>query len=299
MHQITASDLNSITNFESLVSLLRDKLEWPISEDYGFDDIVFEYEASELGLKDDETAKIREIHQLRPLATNQPWGVFFVSLEEKEIPVTVLRRILKALVVKKRAGAQSADRRAWDKHDLIFATSFGESGARELAFVHFSDGKTAGDLPVMKVLGWNAQDTALKHEHVAATLLEKLTWPDDTADVERWRETWASAFELRLNEVIRTSKELAVRLADLASDIRARVNQLLKAESDTGPMRTMLAAFRKNLIQDLDEDASPTCSPRPSPTDFSPLASRALPRTERASSSPTISRTWSRARTPS
>lgn len=254
MGNVSATDLDRVSNFEQLVDLLRDKLEWPIGEDYGFDDLVFEYEASELGLKKDETAKIREIHQLRPLATNQPWGIFFISMEDKAIPVTVLRRILKALVVKKRSGAQTADRRAWDKSDLIFAASFGKSGARELAFIHFSDGKTAGDLPVMKVLGWNAQDTVLKHDYVAATLRDKLFWPDEPEDAEQWRQTWASAFELRLNQVINTAKDLAIRLADLASDIRARVNQLLAAEDGSGPMRKMHAAFRKNLIHDLDDD---------------------------------------------
>lgn len=251
---VTASDIQKVANFDQLVELLRDQLEWPIGEDYGFDDIVFEYEADELGLKQEEVAKVREIHQLRPLATNQPWGIFFISMEEKVIPVTVLRRILKALVVKKRAGAQSADRRGWEKSDLMFAASFGQSGARELAFVHFSDGQSTGDLPVMKVLGWNAQDTQLHNEYVAKLLREKLVWPDDTDDADAWREAWTSAFELRLNEAIRTSKGLALQLAELASDIRARVNQLLKAEGDAGPMRTMLSAFRKNLIHDLDED---------------------------------------------
>lgn len=254
MANVSAADLDRVSNFEQLVELLRDKLEWPIGEDYGFDDVVFEYEASELGLKKDETASIREIHQLRPLATNQPWGIFFISMENKAIPVTVLRRILKALVVKKRSGAQTADRRAWDKSDLIFAASFGNSGARELAFIHFSDGKTAGDLPVMKVLGWNAQDTRLHNEYVAKLLRNRLIWPDDPEDTQQWRANWASAFELGLNETIKTSKELATRLAELASDIRARVNQLLKAEDDTGPMTTMQAAFRKNLIHDLDDD---------------------------------------------
>lgn len=252
MANVTATDLYRVSNFSQLVALLRDRLEWPIGEDYGFDDVVFEYEASELGLKKDEVAKIREIHQLRPLATNQPWGIFFISMEDKALPVTVLRRLLKALVVKKRA--MTGDRRAWDKNDLIFAASFGKSGARELAFIHFSDGKTTGDLPVMKVLGWNARDTVLKHEYVASTLSEKLSWPNDTLDTERWRAAWASAFELGLNQTIRTSIDLAVRLAELASDIRARVNQLLKVEDDTGLLREMLEGFRKNLIQDLDED---------------------------------------------
>lgn len=254
MGKLTAADLDRVSNFPQLVSLLRDKLEWPIDGDYDFEDVVFEYEASELFLKKDEVAKIREIHQLRPLVTSQPWGVFFISLEDKALPVTVLRRILKALILNRRGQAKTADRQAWHLNDLIFAASFGKSGARELAFIHFSDGKTAGDLPVMKVLGWNARDTVLKHDYVAATLRDKLAWPDDPEDAEAWRATWASAFELRLNETIRTSEDLAVRLAELASDIRARVNQLLKAEDQTGPMTTMLAAFRKNLIHDLDAD---------------------------------------------
>nr|WP_272212717.1 hypothetical protein [Marinicella sp. W31]MDC2878628.1 hypothetical protein [Marinicella sp. W31] len=253
MTDITAAELARVNSFPKLIEILEDKLDWPI---YGYDleDLVFEYEASELGLKPEETAKIREIHQLRPLATNQPWGIFFVSFEEKSISVTVLRRILRGLVVKKRAGAQAAERQAWDKNDLIFAANFGKSGERELAFVHFSDGLATNDLPVMKVLGWNARDTKLHNDHVGKTLAQKLHWPDDPSDQKAWREQWSSAFELRLNETIKTSKDLAIRLAVLATEIRARANQLLEAESDKGPMRTMLEAFRKNLIQDLDED---------------------------------------------
>ncbi|UES55809.1 hypothetical protein GFK91_09435 [Roseibium aggregatum] len=254
MSDFTAAELASINSFPRLIDFLRGKLDWPIGEDYGFDDVVFEYEASELGLKPEETAKIREIHQLRPLATNQPWGIFFVSFEDKAISVTVLRRMLRGLVVKKRAGAQVAERQAWDKNDLIFAANFGRSGERELAFVHFSDGTSTNDLPIMKVLGWNAKDTKLHNDYVGKTLTKKLRWPDDPEDQNAWRQQWSSAFELRLNETIKTSKQLAIRLAALATEIRARANELLVAESDKGPMRTMLEAFRKNLIQDLDED---------------------------------------------
>ncbi|WP_144578067.1 type ISP restriction/modification enzyme [Agrobacterium sp. DE0009] len=254
MAGISAAELAKINSFPKLVDLLRDHLEWPIEEDYGFEDVVYEYEANELGLKPDEVAKIREIHQLRPLATSQPWGIFFISFEDKALSVTVLRRILKNLILKKRLGAQASNRQAWQKNDLIFAANFGNSGSRELAFVHFSDGVQSRDLPVMKVLGWNAKDTQLHNDYVGRTLAEKLRWPDDTKDLKKWREDWSSAFELRLNEAIRTSKDLALRLAGLATEIRARANELLRAETDRGPMRTMLEAFRKNLIHDLDED---------------------------------------------
>ncbi|MBP2551291.1 putative helicase [Neorhizobium galegae] len=254
MAGISAAELAKINSFPKLVDLLRNHLEWPIEEDYGFEDVVYEYEASELGLKPNEIAKIREIHQLRPLATSQPWGIFFISFEDKALSVTVLRRILKNLILKKRAGAQASDRQAWEKNDLIFAANFGNSGSRELAFVHFSDGAQSRDLPVMKVLGWNARDTQLHNDYVGRTLAEKLRWPDDPKDISKWREEWSSAFELRLNEAIRTSRDLALRLAGLATEIRARANELLGAETDRGPMRTMLVAFRKNLIHDLDED---------------------------------------------
>lgn len=253
MGDITAAELAKVNSFPKLIEILENKLDWPING-YDLEDLTYEYEPHELGLKPEETAKIREINQLRPLATNQPWGIFFVSFEDKAISVTVLRRILRSLVVKKRAGAQAAQRQAWDKNDLIFAANFGKSGERELAFVHFSDGAATNDLPVMKVLGWNAKDTKLHNEHVGKTLSDRLHWPDDPADQTAWRKQWSSAFELRLNETIRTSKELAIRLAALATEIRARANELLKAESDKGPMQTMLEAFRKNLIQDLDED---------------------------------------------
>lgn len=254
MTDITAEELARVNSFPRLVGLLRDKLEWPISEDYDYEDVVFDYEPHELGLKAEETAKLREIHQLRPLVTGQPWGIFFLSFDDKTMSVTVLRRILRALVVKQRASGQSADRAAWQKEDLIFAANFGKSGERELAFVHFSDGASTGDLPVMKVLGWNHRDTTLHNRHAAELLTKRMAWPDDQADQSGWRNQWASAFEVGHREVITTSQELAKRLAALAGDIRARANQLLNAETDKGPMRTMLEAFRKNLIHDLNDD---------------------------------------------
>jgi predicted helicase len=254
MPALTPDTLAKITNFHGLVDLLRNHLDWPISEDVEPEDITFDWDAAELGLKANEVSKIRQIKQLRPLKTEQPWGVFFISFEDKSLSVTVLRRLLRSLVLRKRSSTQTADRQAWDKHDLMFATNFGPSGQRELAFIHFSDEGKTNDLPVMKVLGWNAKDTVPHNQHAANMLQQRLRWPDDDKDEGKWRNQWSSAFELANNQVIQTSKELAIRLASLAQEMRSRANQLLIAETDKGPMRTMLAAFRTNLIQDLDED---------------------------------------------
>jgi hypothetical protein len=104
------------------------------------------------------------------------------------------------------------------------------------------------------VLGWDSQDTVLRLEDVEQTLRNKLRWPEDETNVDDWRKAWSSAFTLRHREVIKTSKELAVKLADLAIVIRQRANKVLSIESDKGPMRKLYKAFQEALIHDLDED---------------------------------------------
>ncbi|HLA26903.1 MAG TPA: hypothetical protein VJZ49_03295, partial [Syntrophales bacterium] len=83
---------------------------------------------------------------------------------------------------------------------------------------------------------------------------EKLHWPEDEKDLDGWREKWSSAFTLRHRQVITTSKDLAVRLADLARRIRRRAGQVLAVETERGPLRKLHKAFREALIHDLSED---------------------------------------------
>jgi hypothetical protein len=37
---------------------------------------------------------VREIKQIRPLASGQPWGIFWIEFENKRLPVVVMRHIL-------------------------------------------------------------------------------------------------------------------------------------------------------------------------------------------------------------
>ena len=245
--------LRSIRTFPSLIKYLRDELDWPIESD-DFDDLTFDYEPEELGLDAKTAVKVKEIKQLRPLTTNQPWGVFFLNFEPKRLPVVVLRRILRSLVLKKRQSASRAHQATWALHDLLFISSYGETDHRDLTFAHFSEDPDTGDLPALKVLGWDDEDTVSHLDHAHRTLQEKLRWPDDPADVARWRDHWSEAFTLRHREVITTSRALAVRLAGLATAIRKRVNQILVIESATGLLRKLHAAFKDALIHDLSED---------------------------------------------
>ena len=253
MSDSVREQLRAIKDFPTLVNYLRDELDWPIEAE-NFEDIYFEYEPEELGIDPTTAAKISKIKQLRPLASNQPWGIFFIQFEPKHLPVVVLRRILGKLVIKKRTSAKKSEQAVWDCHDLLFISNYGEGDQRQLTFAHFSQDETMGDLPTLKVLGWDDADTALHLEHVHEELKSKLCWPDDEKDIKHWREQWSSLCVLRHREVITTSQELAVRLADLAKHIRNRVNGVLKFENERGPMKKLYKAFQEALIHDMDED---------------------------------------------
>ena len=245
--------LRNIRTFPQLVKFLRDELEWPIeSED--FEELTFDYTPEELGIDTASAAKIQEIKRLRPLTAGQPWGIFFVKFEPKRLPVVALRRVLGRVVLKKRASANSVERAAWQVDDLLFISSYGESAERQISFAHFSQDSEKADLPTLKVLGWDNRDTPLHLDDVAETLHKKLTWPEDDKDVKHWRAQWRSAFTLRHLEVITTSMELAVRLADLARAIRARIQMVLAIETQDGPLTKLMKAFQQALIHDLTAD---------------------------------------------
>ena len=244
-------DLRRIGDFEALCRYLEDALGWPLGEgEYDFDALTFQYEPDELGLKDEYADAIESIHQLRPVVEGQPWGIFFVRFRKKKLPVGVLRRVLSQLALKKRASANKAERAAWAVDDLLFVSAFGdEIRNREIAFAHFH--QHGGDLPTLRVIGWDGNDTPLKLDYLQGVLANKLRWPADPTDADAWRALWRSPFRLRPGHVIRKSDELAQELAKLARAIRDRAQAVMKAESAKGPLTRLYDAFKKALIHDL------------------------------------------------
>ena len=245
--------LRNIRTFPSLIKYLRDEMDWPISSE-DFEELTFDYTTEELGIDTKTAAKIQEIKRLRPLYPNQPWGIFFVKFEPKQLPVVVLRRLLSRVVVKKRASANKADRVAWEAGDLLFISNYGEGKERQITFAHFSEQEKKSNLPTLKVLGWDNQNTPLHLDHVAKELTNKLRWPNDERDSELWRKAWRSAFSLKPKEVIKTSKSLALHLAELARAIRDRINTILAVETENGPVTKLMDAFKETLIHDLNND---------------------------------------------
>jgi hypothetical protein len=248
--------LARIKRFDQLIAYLRDEMGWPIARDSfeDVDDLFYDFTADELGIDPKAAAKIQEIKRLRPLSPKQPWGIFFIKFEPKRLPVVALRRILSQVALKKLASANSAERAAWSVNDLLFVSNYGEGDERQISFAHFSQPQDGNDLPTLKVLGWNNLDTALHLDAVARELTEHLAWPDDDTDIESWRKRWRSAFTLRHREVVVTSRDLSIRLAELARAIRDRIKTALAIETETGPLTKLMKAFQEALVHDLDAD---------------------------------------------
>ena len=248
------SALASIKRFDQLIAYLRNEMGWPIARDSfeDVDDLFYDFTADELGIDPKTAAKIESIKRLRPLSPRQPWGIFFVKFEPKKLPVVALRRILSQVALKKRASANSAERTAWAKDDLLFVSNYGVGDERQISFAHFSTPTNGHDLPTLKVLGWDNLDTSLHLDTVATELTEHLAWPKNDSDASAWREQWRAAFTLRHREVITTSRELSVRLAELARAIRDRITTALAIETTRGPLNKLMKAFKEALVHDLD-----------------------------------------------
>ncbi len=245
--------LDEIEDFDGLVEYLRDELDWPVSEEASWDSITYNWEASELGIKLDEPI---EIAQLRPLRSDQPWGVFFLNFPQAKLPVTLMRRILRGLSKRKRASANPAERAVWDRHDLLFISAVGEAGDRRLSFAHFQE-RGEHDLPTLRVIAWDADDTVRRLSAVDATLRSKLEWRRAGELEEAWQARWRSAFTERPAEGVRTADELAKVLAALARRIRDRIKLILPVElkAKVGPLKTLYDAVKATLSRDLTPDA--------------------------------------------
>lgn len=236
-----------VKSFESLVEFLVDELGWRIEIDKfdNLDLLGYDFTPEELGLKEEHAAQIREIKQLRPIA-GEPWGIFWIDFEPRKLHITALRRVLSKFVTKKRAN--HSDHATWDTEDLLFITAQGEDAQRGITFAHFH--RDSDNKEVIRDFSWDQAET---HFHyIAGEYLENLRWPEPGTTTDKWREKWLGAFTGSTRKAIRTSKELAERMATLARDMRRRVEDVFEIEADDGPLHLLFDSFKKVLIHDLD-----------------------------------------------
>lgn len=79
-------DIRNIKSIDDLIIYFTEELNWNIDlDDFDeIDDITYDFDASDIGLKEEAFAKISSLRQLRPLCDEQKWGIFCVELDFKD-----------------------------------------------------------------------------------------------------------------------------------------------------------------------------------------------------------------------
>lgn len=244
-----AQELCKVNDIESLMTYFSENLGWTIDPDdfYDIDDITYDFEAADLGLKEEAFAKITSLKQLRPLVDDQRWGIFFVNFESNRFEVSALRKILSGLVPARR----NADHAVWDKKDLLFLCTWGNRNNVTIGAAYFEDSEKG--LPQIKMFSCEPAVEDFTQINVFEQRLSKLAWPSDANNAEAWHDAWASAFTARYRQTIQDSHTLTIRLAEEAQNIRNRVLSILEIETSNGYVHLLFDKFKDTLVHDMTE----------------------------------------------
>ena len=111
-HPGKVETLRSIRAFAQVFKYLRDERGWPLDadalDDDDLDSLTYDWNPEELDIAPGSLDALRRLRQMRPVTTSQPWGVFFLEFTGARLPITQVRRILRALVARKRGSGNGS-----------------------------------------------------------------------------------------------------------------------------------------------------------------------------------------------
>lgn len=241
-------DIRNIKSIDDLIIYFTDELNWNIDLD-DFDeieDITYDFDASDIGLKEEAFAKISSLRQLQPLCDEQKWGIFCVEFDSNKFEVSALRKILSGLIPKRRNAAEHA---VWSQKDLLFLCFWGTDNNRTIGIAHFED-KDAG-LPQIKMISCAPAVEDFTQIRTFEDRIGHLSWVKDVTDTQAWYDQWSAAFVTAYHQVIRDSASLTVKLTAEAQAIRDRILDIYAVETHDGYVHKLFKDFKDNLIHDM------------------------------------------------
>jgi hypothetical protein len=248
--KVRADDLRKVRTLDDVLEFLSDDLDWPIEAD-DLEDATFEWDPDELGLPPERVPHLISLRQLRPLETNQPWGIFFLEFDGPRLPLTALRHLLSKLVTKKRATG-GGTLKTWKLSDLLFIVTTDSGDSVELHFLAFNDAESR-PAEVLSI-PWRPGQSPVQHlNRIADELLPHLAWPEDPRATNAWRNEWRAAFKLRHGEAIRSAALLAERMADTAKALRSEIADALAAEKASGPLHRLMGEVKEQLVGSVND----------------------------------------------
>lgn len=241
-------DIRNIKSIDDLIIYFTEELNWNIDlDDFDeIDDITYDFDASDIGLKEEAFAKISSLRQLRPLCDEQKWGIFCAEFDSNKFEVSALRKILSGLIPKRRNATEHA---VWSQKDLLFLCFWGTDNNRTIGIAHFED-KDAG-LPQIKMISCAPAVEDFTQIRTFEDRISHLSWVKDVTDTQAWYEQWSAAFVTAYHQVIRDSASLTVKLAAEAQAIRDRILDIYAVETHDGYVHKLFKDFKDNLIHDM------------------------------------------------
>lgn len=246
-----ARDIREVKNITDLIGYFSTKLGWNIDIDdfEDIEDISYDFDAADIGLKEESFAKISSLRQLQPLVDGQRWGIFCVEFDSNRFEPSALKKILSGLIPKKRNALNHA---VWDKHDLLFLCTWGKDNNRTIGIVYFEDGEKT--IPRIKMISCAPAMEEFDQIDVFEKKIKKLSWPKDISDSVEWRKSWASAFSVEYLQNVHDSETLTQQLAHEARNIKERIRDVLSVETDDGSVHRLYKKFKNDLIYDMTEE---------------------------------------------
>lgn len=226
-----STDIRKVRDMNGLIAYFAETLNWRIDLDdfEDIEDIAYDFEAEDIGLKEEAFAKIKSLRQLPPLVDGQKWGIFCVEFDSRKFEVTALRKILSGLIPKRR---NSVDHAVWSQQDLLFICFWGSENDRTIGIAHFEDMESG--LPQIKMISCAPAMEDFTQIRTFEDRLKSLKWPMNYVDHEKWQADWSSAFTTGYKQTIRDASTLTVQLAIEAQGIRNRILDILEVESPNG-----------------------------------------------------------------
>ncbi len=243
-----AIHLQDVHDLETMLKYCSDKLNWPIEEDCfeDVDDLVYDFSASDLGIKEDEFARINSLKQLRPLVDNQPWGIFSIDFCGASLEVAALRRIIRKLIPSRK----NTDFKTWNYDKLLFLCFWGTPEFRTVGFVAFEDNSKS--LPVLKTLYCTPRLEDRIHLENFESRISVLSWPDIEKGAD-WVKDWSRFFAPARGQIIGDTVALTEVLASTALSISKALNNSFAIETNKGFAHRLFRRFNRALRIELSQ----------------------------------------------
>lgn len=247
------TDIRNVANTDDLIGYFSGKLGWDIDVESfeSKDDFSFEWTAEDLGLNEESFAKIRSLRQLRPFSDKQKWGMFCIEFDSKKFEVTAVRKVLSALIPRKRKDPNAP---VWNLKDILFLCDWGEDRNRSVGLAHFEEHEKG--LPQIKTISCTPS-SALVDPTELKTFEERLNgleWPKDAENWHEWSKDWSSAFKTEYRWTVRKSNELTKELAKEARNIRDRIKAIMAVENATGYVHLLWDKFKRTLVANMSAE---------------------------------------------